>query len=117
MTPETLTKEITNAIIEKKGTNIMVLNVTGLTSITDYFIIATANSDSQAKAISENILDKTRELGERPFNKEGYTNFNWVLLDYVDVVVHIFLEDSRKFYNLEGLWGDAEITHIKDEPE
>lgn len=117
MNTEKLTKEITDAIIEKKGTDIVILNVKNLTSITDYFIIASANSDTQAKAISENILDKTREQGERPLNKEGYTNFNWVLLDYVDVVVHIFLEDTRRFYNLEGLWGDAEITKVYDEQE
>ena len=115
MIAESLSKEIARFILEKKGTDISILNVKNLTSVTDYFVIATANSDTQSKAIADYILEKTRDIGERPINKEGFTNFNWVLLDFVDVVVHIFLKDARKFYNLEWLWGDAEITRIADE--
>jgi ribosome-associated protein len=77
-------------------------------------VICSASSDVQNKAIADFIIEETKKSGQKPWHNEGYGNLSWVLLDFVDVVVHIFLSESRKFYNLEGLWGDAEITVIND---
>ncbi|HMS64261.1 MAG TPA: ribosome silencing factor [Ignavibacteria bacterium] len=106
---------IADLILQKKGSNILIMDISKLTTVTDFFVICSVSSDTQVKAISEFVKDETKKIEERPWHNEGYTSLSWVLLDYVDVVVHIFLEDSRKFYNLEGLWADAEITEIKDE--
>jgi ribosome-associated protein len=115
MTSKELAFSIADQILQKKGSNIIVMDISKLTTVTDYFVICSVSSDTQVKAISEFVKDETRKMDERPWHNEGYTSFSWVLLDYVDVVVHIFLDDTRKFYNLEGLWADAEITEIKDE--
>ncbi len=109
-----LADRIGELILSKKGYNIKVLDLRKLTSFTDYFVIASADSDTQVKAIADGIEDKLIEEGIKCYNKEGFTGLNWVLLDYVDVVVHIFLKDYRNFYNLEKLWGDAPVYLIED---
>ena len=109
-----LVNYITELILQKKGSDVLVLNLKKQTTVTDYFIICSASSDVQIKAIADNIIKETKKVGQKPWHNEGYNNLSWVLLDFVDVVVHIFLNNVRKFYNLEGLWGDAEITEIKD---
>ena len=88
-----------------------------LTSIADYFVICSGFSNTQVKAISDHIQDELRKNRVRPWHREGYSNLQWILLDYVDVVVHIFQPETRDFYNLERIWGDAKITEITDEPE
>jgi ribosome-associated protein len=105
---------LTELILQKKGTDIIILEIGKLTPMTDFFVICTASSDVQVKAIADNIIGETKKIGQKPWHNEGYTNLSWILLDFVDVVVHIFLPESRRFYNLEGLWGDADITKIKD---
>jgi ribosome-associated protein len=105
---------IAKLIQNKKGENIKILNLTNLTPVADFFVICTASSEPQVKAISDYISEETKKKGEKPWHSEGYQNLSWVLLDYVDVVVHIFLRESRSFYNLEGLWADAAITEIKE---
>ena len=112
-----LVNYITELILQKKGSDVLVLNLKKQTTVTDYFIICSASSDVQIKAIADNIIKETKKIGQKPWHNEGYNNLSWVLLDFVDVVVHIFLDNVRKFYNLEGLWGDAEITEIKDNLE
>jgi ribosome-associated protein len=114
MEPKELSLFTAELILQKKGTGIKILNLTGKTSVTDYFVICSASSDVQVKAIADHVLKETKKIGERVWHDEGYTGLSWVLLDFVDVVVHIFSEESRKFYNLEGLWGDAEITDIPE---
>lgn len=106
---------ISDLMLQKKGNNVVVMDLRKLTTVTDFFVICSASSDTQVKAISDFIKDGARKKDERPWHNEGYANMSWVLLDFVNVVVHIFLEDTRKFYNLEGLWADAEIEEIKDE--
>ena len=106
---------IAELMIQKKGTDVKIINLEGKTSVTDYFIVCSASSTLQVKAIADHILKETKKAGERAWRDEGYTGLTWVLVDYVDVVAHIFMEESRKFYNLEGLWGDAEITEIPDD--
>jgi ribosome-associated protein len=114
MNSKELANKIAKLIIKKKGDNIRIFELKKLTPMTDYFVVCTAQSELQVKAISDFVSEETRKLNQKPWHSEGYQNRSWVLLDYVDVVVHIFLPETRKFYNLEGLWGDADITEIKD---
>ncbi len=116
MTSKQLAKKISDLFLEKKGMEIRIMELTGLTTMTDYFVICTAGSDTQVKALAEHVTKETDNLDERPWHNEGQTNFNWVLLDFVNVVAHIFLPETRKFYNLEGLWADAKITEVVDKP-
>lgn len=107
---------ISAALLDKLAKDITVLNVQGLTTLTDYFVVCHAQSDVQIKAIAHNVMDETEEqLGEKVWNKEGMDTLRWVILDYVNVVVHIFREDKREFYGIERMWSDAEVTKIKDE--
>lgn len=92
---------------EKKANDILLLNMEGLSPVTDYFVICSAPNNILVKAIADNIEDKMDELGIHHVHKEGYAEGRWVLLDYGDVVAHIFLEEDRDFYNLEQLWADA----------
>lgn len=115
MNPEALSRKITNLIFEKKGYDVKMLELYKVSTITDYFIICTAGSDTQVKAVADHIEHTLRDEGIKVWHKEGYRSLNWVLLDYVDVVVHIFLPESRAFYNLEKLWGDAPMIELKDE--
>ena len=110
-------KRIAKLILSKKGYNIKILDLRNLTPISDFFIIASADSHIQVKAIADEIDDKLRDNGIKCYFKEGYDTANWILLDYFDVVVHIFQTESREFYNLEKLWGDAKIEIIEDELE
>ncbi|MGB3018217.1 MAG: ribosome silencing factor [Ignavibacteria bacterium] len=114
MDSKELAMKIAGMMLVKKGSGILVMDLRKLTTMTDYFVICSASSDIQVKAISDFIKEETRKLREKAWHNEGYSNLSWVLLDFVDVVVHVFLEDTRKFYNLEGLWADAEFTEIKD---
>ncbi|AHJ99006.1 ribosome silencing factor [Hymenobacter swuensis] len=102
---------------EKKAADIVVLNLKELkNAVADYFIICSASSDTQIEAIARSVEEEVEKLtGQNPWQTEGRMNREWVLLDYVDVVVHVFLRDRRQFYALEELWGDAEITHVAEE--
>mgnify|MGYP000076637400 CR=1 FL=1 len=113
---EALIDVITEALLDKLAQDVTILNVQKLTTLTDYFIVCHAQSDVQIKAIARNVLDETEEqLGEKVWNKEGMDTLRWVILDYVNVVVHIFLKDKREFYGIERMWSDAEITKVDDE--
>ena len=103
---------------DKKASDIVVLNLKELkNAVADYFIICSANSDTQLEAVARSVEEEVEKVtGESPWQTEGRTNREWVLLDYVDVVVHVFLRDRRKFYALEELWGDADISSIEAEP-
>ena len=104
---------------ERKGTDIVVLNLKELkNAVADYFVICSANSDTQLDAVARSVEEEVEKLtGQSPWQTEGRTNREWVLLDYVDVVVHVFLRDRRQFYALEELWGDAEFTYIEEPAE
>ena len=96
------------AALDKKATDLDVLSVGGLTSIADYFGLASAGSERQAAAIADAVTDRLRdELGVKPLLVEGTNPGRWILLDFGDFIVHIFTEDVRRFYGLERLWGDA----------
>ncbi len=114
MDSKQLAKKITELIFNKKGFDVKIIDLKKLTTIADYFVICSADSDTQVKAIADEVDKTLRDEGIRSWHKEGYKGLNWVLLDFVDVVVHVFKKDSRQFYNLEKLWGDAEITDVSD---
>jgi len=109
-----LAEIITGHIFNKKGFNIKILDLRELTAMADYFVICSADSDTQVKAIADEIDKSLKDEGIRSWHKEGYKGLNWVLLDYVDVVVHIFKKDVRAYYNLERLWGDAPSIEVED---
>jgi ribosome-associated protein len=110
------------AALDKKAFDLDVLSVGELTSIADYFILASASSERQAAAISDAVADQLKQqLGIRPLLIEGTTPGRWILLDFGDFIVHIFTEDVRRFYGLERLWGDApnvtaEFTGESEQP-
>jgi ribosome-associated protein len=98
---------ITKACEDKKGIDIKVLNIGKLTPIADYFVIASGNSSSQVQAIADEVESKILEAGnEEEVSKEGYRGGRWILLDFNDIVVHVFHKEERDFYNLERLWSD-----------
>lgn len=114
MTAEALSKVIVKGMEEKKASEIMVLDLRKIkNAMTDFFVICSGNSDTQLEAISESIEEEIQKAGEKPARRvEGKSNGEWVLMDYFDVVVHIFLKDKREYYGLEELWGDAKSTAI-----
>lgn len=98
----------------KKGFDVRVLNLKGLSSVCDYFVIVSGEADVHVKAIAESIDEGLSEMGEEAYHKEGLEEGNWVLLDYVDVVIHVFRERTRQFYALEKLWGDAAVEELAE---
>jgi len=113
---EILSKYIVKGIQEKKGLDLVILNLSDVNNaIADYFIICTGTSDSQLDAIADSVeKEVSKGTNESPWHREGFKNKEWILLDYVDIVVHIFKKDVRAFYGLEDLWGDAKITEIEN---
>jgi len=109
-----LAHRISELIFTKKGFNVVNIDLTRLVSFTDYFVICSADSDTQVKAISDQVDKALSEEGIKCWHKEGLKALSWVLMDYVDVVVHIFKKDAREFYNLEKLWGDAPTEKMTD---
>ncbi len=101
--------------LERKATDVVVMDLRGISSATDFFLIATGGSDVQIKAIADRILDGLREDGVRPEHVEGIRSGRWVLLDFIDWVVHVFHPTARDFYQLETLWGDAGVQSFADE--
>ena len=116
MTPKAIATKIARLALVKKGYDTVIMDLRKLTSMTDYFVICSADSDVQVKAIADAIMDGMDKEGVRTWHSEGITNRMWILLDYVDVVVHVFHKEARSFYNLERLWGDAKREEITDEP-
>ena len=96
--------------LERKATEVTLLDLRDISSATDFFVIATGRSDVQVRAIAEHIVDSAKRDGARPEHIEGLDQGRWVLLDYIDYVVHVFHPAVRKFYRLESLWGDAVAT-------
>ena len=114
MSSEELAHSITRLTLTKKAEDVVILDLRKLTNMTDFFVICSGETDIQVKAITDAVLDGLVEQKIKPWHKEGYDTCAWVLLDFVDVVAHIFHKNSRSYYQLEGLWGDAPVTTITD---
>ena len=109
--------EIAKLMLDKKAIDIKVFDVQEITTLTDYFIICTSESDPQTKAIVNHIEKTLKKVGIKPTSFEGVNNNEWVILDYIDIIIHIFSKQKREFYDLDRLWADAKIKKIKDKNE
>jgi ribosome-associated protein len=106
------------AMQSKKAVDITVIDVRKVSGVTDYFVIGTGESDMQVRAIAEAVREQVKEqTGERPWKREGMQHNQWVVLDYVNVVVHVFDRERRSFYDLERLWGDAPVEHVAEDAD
>jgi ribosome-associated protein len=101
--------------IERKALDVVVLDLRGLSSITDYFVICSGTSDTHVEGIAENIEEMLDDQRVKLWHREGEKKASWVLMDYIDVIVHVFTKDAREFYSLERLWGDAPKTTYQEE--
>ena len=113
---ESLVQTIIKGIQEKKGSHIVVADLSGIDgTICKNFVVCQGNSPAQVEAITESVADLARiELKEKPAHVVGLDNAQWVAMDYTDVMVHVFLPDVREYYDLEHLWEDAQVTYIPD---
>ena len=109
---QSLLKEIIDLALDKKAIDLNVLDVRGLSSITDFMVIFHGLSEPQVKAITDSIRKGTPQ---KPRHLEGHENQNWVLIDYFDIIIHVFNEEQREYYSLERLWADAPIKQFSDE--
>jgi ribosome-associated protein len=112
-----LARSAARAAATKQGANIVVLDVRDLITITDYFVIASGTSDRQVKTIGDEVVHALKESGTRPVRREGEAGARWLLLDFVDFVVHVFEQQEREFYRLENLWIDAPVVDWGDPAE
>jgi ribosome-associated protein len=118
------TKEQTSSLLdaivegmqEKKAKNITVINISKLENrVADYFVICDADSNTHVSAIADSLEEMViKNTNEKPYHSEGYQNAEWILVDYVNIVAHVFLRETREFYNIEGLWADGEVQNIAD---
>jgi len=107
---------LVEAAQSKKATDLVVLDLRASTDVTDYFVICTADADVHARAIVDAVSEALIPLGRRPWHVEGQDTLSWVLVDFVDVVVHVFREDARRFYALEEMWADAPRLPLQETP-
>lgn len=114
MTSRTLAKKIAELALSKKATDVILMDLRKLNGPADFFVVCSTDSDTQVKAVAEGIRRGSEELGARMWHSEGLKALSWVLLDFVDVVVHVFHREARGFYAIERLWGDATITNVED---
>ncbi len=102
------------AVLQKQGRDAVILDMRGLVNYSDYFIVATGESVLQARAIADEVMQSLKEAGFKMLHIEGYSDGGWVLLDYGEVIVHIFMPESRCFYEIEKLWADAPAEAISE---
>jgi ribosome-associated protein len=106
---------VVDLLFDRKGLDVTLLDLRGISSATDWFVIATGTSDTHVGALADNVVDGLKQHGVRPLNVEGEREGRWVLIDYFDFVVHVFHPAAREFYQLERLWGDAP-TYVLEAP-
>ncbi|MBS0625731.1 MAG: ribosome silencing factor [Verrucomicrobia bacterium] len=104
--------DIAQVIYDKKGSNILALDVRGISSITDYILIAEGNVDRHVSSIGKSIVEELKQKGETPVHTEGLQSGDWAVIDYCEVMVHIFMPGLREKYSLERLWGDSKIVDL-----
>ena len=112
--PKTIAKKLINYALGKKAEDVLLLDLRKVTTMTDFFVICTGTSDVQVKAIADAVIEGAKQDNFGVYHVEGYNSLTWVLIDLVDIVVHVFQKDVRKYYQLERLWGDAEIEEFSD---
>lgn len=100
-------QRVAQALYDKKAKDIVALDISEITSLGDYFIICSCTSSTQLRACTDEVEEKMSEIGINPVHKEGYNGGTWILMDYNDIIVHIMTDETREFYSLENLWGDA----------
>lgn len=117
MNPEEIANAITELALDRKAVDLVQLDLRGIASYADYFVICTGRSDRQAKAIHDAIhLGMKDQHGILPTRVEGVTQASWILMDYSDVIVHVFTPEMREYYRLEQLWGEAPVREVATEP-
>jgi ribosome-associated protein len=102
--------------MERKAKEMVALDLRGISSATDYFLLGSGTSDVQVRSIAEHVIEQLKKEGVRPGHVEGLEGGRWVLIDYIDFVVHVFHPEARSFYQLEGLWGDARRIDLEEPP-
>jgi ribosome-associated protein len=116
LTSRTFAKKVADFALSKKASRVILMDLRKLNAPADFFVLCSADSDTHAKAIAQAVRDGAETIGITRMRSEGLRALSWVLLDYFDVVVHVFKKDVRQFYNLERLWGDAKIIPVEDTP-
>jgi ribosome-associated protein len=108
-TPMQQAEQYAEAALDRKAGDVVALDVSGLTSFTEAFVIATGSSDRHVKAVADAVVERAKQLGQKPLGVEGYESGEWVLIDLDDVIVHVFQGEKREHYDLERLWADAPL--------
>lgn len=114
MTSKELAKLACDALDDKKALEIKVINIENVSTLADYFIIASGTNHNQVQAMADNVDETLGRAGYEPKQIEGYQNANWILMDYRDIVIHIFDEENRLFYDLERIWRDGTVVKVED---
>ena len=114
MTSKELAKLACDALDDKKALEIKVINIENVSTLADYFIIASGTNHNQVQAMADNVDETLGRAGYEPKQIEGYQNANWILMDYRDIVIHIFDEENRLFYDLERIWRDGTVFEVED---
>ena len=109
---ETMIKNAVNALEDKKGEDIKIINISEISPIADCFILATGSNRSQVQAMADSVEEKMHKAGFHLKQVEGYDGANWILMDFIDVVIHIFDRESRSFYDLERIWKDGKVVEL-----
>lgn len=110
--PTQLAAQLADLMTVKHGYDVLIMDLRPLTSMTDYFVLCSCDSDVQVKAVVDHLDDALRQEGVRPLHIEGIEQRLWVILDYVNVVAHVFMRSTREYYGLERLWADAEMATV-----
>ena len=114
LTPQKIAYEVTKALDAKKGIDIKLLKIDRVSSLADYFLICTGTSNTHVKTLCDYAEYTLEELGEKMLGREGHRGNTWELLDYGSIVIHVFTDEARKFYDLERLWADAETVDLSE---
>lgn len=114
MDSKQVTKIAFDALEDKKGVNIKVIDISSISILADYFIIAGGTNENQVKALADNVEEELAKAEIMPKQIEGYNNANWILMDYQDVIIHIFNEQDRLFFDLERIWSDGQLVDVKE---
>ena len=114
LTPKQIAYEVTKALDAKKGMDIKLLKIDRVSSLADYFLICTGTSNTHVKTLCDYAEYTLEQMGEKMLGREGHRGNTWELLDYGTIVIHVFTDEARKFYDLERLWADAEVVDLSD---